>query len=144
MGSRTGSIRTAAAKHGLTVEEYEAKTVAEKWCTGCKAWHPRSDFPRDRHRGDGLRARCLAADRGKPRTVRDPAKVAARVAVQHAVRFGRLPHPGSVPCTDCGHTGDDRRHEYDHHHGYDVEHHLDVEPVCTTCHADRERGRLDG
>lgn len=41
----------------------------------------------------------------------------------------------SAPTTVSG------RHEYDHHQGYGAEHHLDVEPVCTFCHAAREKAR---
>lgn len=50
----------------------------------------------------------------------------------------RRPNPNSLPCVDCGHLGDDRRHEYDHHLGYEAEHHYDVQPVCSKCHAKRD------
>jgi len=57
-----------------------------------------------------------------------------------------MPHPNTLPCSDCGHIHADgeRRHEYDHHRGYEGDAKFDVEAVCTTCHADRERGRRDG
>lgn len=46
-----------------------------------------------------------------------------------------------LACTDCGHRGDDRRHEYDHYLGYAAEHHEDVESVCSPCHHRREKNR---
>lgn len=139
MGSALGAAKTAARRTGLSLSDYQARVAAgEKWCTGCKAWHRRGDFPRDRSRSDGLKAKCLVADHGTPRAARDPLREAARRAVAYAVRTGRLAHAGDVPCTDCGHFNGDRRHEYDHFLGYEPEHHLSVEPVCTTCHAERE------
>ncbi len=145
MGSALGVMKTAAVRVGVGVDEYRKRVDGgEKWCTGCKAWHPVADFPRDRTRADGRKARCLAAERGKPRHPRDPEHERARKAVAYAIRCGALPHPSTVPCLDCGHLGADRRHEYDHHLGYAPAHRLDVEPVCTTCHADRERERRNG
>jgi hypothetical protein len=145
MGSAIGALKVAAVRTGHTVEEYQAKVaVGLKWCTAHRDWHPRPEFAVDRSRGDGLKAKCLAADRGKPRWPRDPLKEKARSAVSAAVRFQRLPHPNSVPCMDCGHEAsadEPRRHEYDHYLGYEPEHHLDVQPVCTICHATREKGR---
>lgn len=142
MGSRAGARTTAAGRLGLTLTQYDEKIGnGEKWCTACKAWHPVGYFPRDRTRSDGRKAKCLAAERGKPRFPRNPRHERARSAVSYAVRMGRLPRASAVLCTDCGHLGSDRRHEYDHYLGYEPEHHLHVEPVCTTCHADRERAR---
>jgi hypothetical protein len=45
-----------------------------------------------------------------------------------------MPRPESLPCSDCGHTGEDRRHEYHHHKGYAAAHHLDVVVLCSLCH----------
>ena len=146
MGSAVGVFKTAAKRTGLTVEQYRARTEAgEKWCTSCKTWHLVSAFPVDRSRGDGRKAKCLAADHGKPRTKpRDPEKERARSIVAREVGNGRLAKPNDSPCMDCGHFGPERRHEYDHHNGYTVEHQLSVETVCTLCHADRERRRRHG
>lgn len=68
----------------------------------------------------------------------DKKQACQRINVE--VRTGRRVHPNELPCTDCGHihTPGQRRHEYDHHLGYAPEHHLDVEPVCTSCHANRD------
>ena len=144
-GNARGAMKTAAARVGLSLTEYTERTKhGEKWCTGCKAWHPVSAFVVDRSRGDGLRARCLAFDRGRRRAYRHPLHDAARSAVQNAVKRGRLANPNTVPCMDCAHRGDDRRHEYDHHLGYARENRLAVQPVCTICHADREKARRRG
>lgn len=74
---------------------------------------------------------------------RDGDKQQARQRINVLVRTGRLAHPNTFPCTDCGHVWaeGERRHEYDHHKGYAPEHHYDVEPVCTTCHAARDSAR---
>lgn len=146
-GNRSGVMKTAALRVGVSTEEYAAKVAAgEKWCTACRAWHPLDAFPVDRSRGDGRRAGCLTSQHGKPRSTYDPLKDKARYEVTVAIRYGRLAHPNSVPCMDCDHRWADgeRRHEYDHHNGYDEAHWLDVQPVCTTCHADRERRRRVG
>lgn len=138
-------MKVAAKRIGVTVDEYATRRAnGLKWCTACKQWHPVAEFPRDRSRGDGWKAKCLKADHGKPNRNRDPLKEAARSAVEAAVRYGRLPHASIVPCSDCGHVGPDRRHERDHVRGYEREHWLDVEVVCTLCHADREKERRRG
>lgn len=78
-----------------------------------------------------------------PSPPRDGDKKQARQRVNVLVRTGRLAHPNTLACVDCGHVWSDgeRRHEYDHHKGYEAEHHYDVEPVCTTCHAKRDSTR---
>lgn len=67
-------------------------------------------------------------------------KKQARQRVNVEVRNGFIPHPNSLPCSDCGHVWrkGERRHEYDHYKGYASEHHLHVEPVCTSCHVKRD------
>ena len=143
VGSVEGALKTAATKTGLSLDAYRARIAAgEKWCTGCKAWHATNAFPVDRSRWDGRRAKCLAAERGNDRPRRRiPHHDAARNAVARAVKTGELSRPDAVACTDCGHSGDERRHEYDHTHGYERERWLTVEAVCTLCHADREKAR---
>lgn len=78
----------------------------------------------------------------EPHPPRDGDKVQARQRINVEVRTGRRAHPDSLPCVDCGHTGNDRRHEYDHHFGYAAEHHYDVEPVCSKCHHARDDARV--
>lgn len=75
-----------------------------------------------------------------PDPPRDGDKKQARKRVNVLVRTGRIPRPNALPCTDCGHVWSpgERRHEYDHYLGYGAAHHLDVQPVCTTCHAQRD------
>ncbi|HUR74416.1 MAG TPA: hypothetical protein VMZ00_09070 [Sporichthya sp.] len=151
---------TAATRLGITLAEYDRRVAAgEKWCGGCRNWHPRASFSTDRSRGDGLAKWCTtytstrsrASYQKRPRPTpgrrfvdaRDGDQLQARRRVNHLVDVGVLPHPTTVPCTDCGHvwTFGERRHEYDHHLGYAAEHHEDVEAVCTTCHHRREEER---
>lgn len=67
----------------------------------------------------------------------------ARRRVNYLVEQGRMPHPNTLPCTDCGHIWceGESRHEYDHYLGYEVQHQLSVEPVCSACHHQREAER---
>lgn len=161
MGSRAGVVKGAAGRVGLSVDVY-VRNVENglKWCTGCRLWAPRSDFSRDRARGDGLKAQCreCCMRRYRQTYVRRPRpspgrrfvgaresdKKQARRRVNYLVEAGLLSNPNSLLCSDCGHQGDDRRHEYDHYQGYAPEHHETVEAVCTKCHASRERGRRHG
>lgn len=138
-----------------------------KWCTSCKTHHHRREFGKDKSRGDGLAARCLASRRsgnpkgwhskpcinsitGKPGPApshpRDGDKTQARQRINVEVRTGYRPHPNKLPCADCGHIWKlgERRHEYDHHMGYSPENHYEAEAVCTTCHRKRsvKRGEL--
>lgn len=140
--ARRTAERAAATRLGITHEEWlDHRGRGEKWCTGCKAWHLATEFSRDAKRGDGRAPACRAHKRTVPRGQRYPEHDRARHAVERAVLAGRLPRPRDLPCTDCGHVGEDPRHEYDHHLGYDSAHWLDVEVVCAVCHKARERGR---
>lgn len=163
MGNLIGSIKTAARRVGCSINEYRRSLLSgKKWCTACKNWHPRSDFTNDRSRSDGLRASCRASyatgnPRGwhgkqpinpktgrpgpSPKTAVDGDRIQARQRINVEVQRGRRANPNVLPCTDCGHIGHGRRHEYDHYLGYQAEHHADVQPVCTTCHAAREKAR---
>lgn len=71
-----------------------------------------------------------------PAPPRDGDAVQARQRVNVLVRTGRLAHPNSLPCADCGHVWSPggRRHEYDHNHGYEAKHHYCVQSLCTKCH----------
>lgn len=158
MGSFDGALRSAATRVGLSTEAYLARIAdGEKWCTACKAWHALERFGFDATRSGGRAAACLDSTRNrkrKPYTRRLPSngarvdpragdKLQARRSVNYLVEKHRIVHPNVLPCTDCGHQWRPgaRRHEYDHAKGYEPEHHLYVEPVCTRCHAARERKR---
>lgn len=160
MGSAIGCRKVAAAKAGMSLEDYIARVEAgQKWCTGHKEWHARDAFGADASRADGLAAQCLRwrkrhydtthvrkGMRSRAGLFRVPArdgdKKQARARANHAVDAGRLPDPNSLPCVDCGHKYDgQRRHEYDHHMGYSAEHQLTVQAVCSVCHRRRESER---
>ena len=153
-----GAIKVAAQKRGLTEREYRRRVAAGlKWCRGCGRWQKRAKFGRDATRHDGLASLCLKAKaeehrrlyvprpRPKPGRRFVPArpgdKLQARARANHLVNVGLLPPPNEIACCDCGHLGDDRRHEYDHYLGYAAEHQEHVEAVCTKCHARRARER---
>lgn len=160
MGSALGCRKVAAARAGVSVEEYVARVESgEKWCTGCKEWHSRAAFGDDASRSDGLAASCLVArkarhaivyvKRGRRSTrgvfraaTRDGDKRQARARVNHAVDVGQIPDPNSLPCADCGHVySGQTRHEYDHYLGYSAEHQMSVQAACAPCHRRREIGR---
>lgn len=155
-GQRRSGIYAAAQARGLSLDEYVERVKTEKFCTFCKEWLPRARFNRDASRGDGLKAKCKACAAGLYRPVlvhkrmgpeqlaeRDGDKKQARRRVNLLVRSGRLAHPNTAPCFDCGHTwkAGERRHEYDHYKGYGRGNHLAVQAVCTVCHYKRERAR---
>jgi hypothetical protein len=164
-GNAMGALKVAAIRVGLTPDEYIARRDAGlKHCFRCSDWHPEAEFGEDASRSDGLAASC---SRGRntaklnaylsrvlplipppPRgrryvEAREDDRAQARRRVNHLVDVGLLPRPNDLACTDCGHLykPGERRHEYDHHLGYEPEHHEDVQPVCTTCHHDREANR---
>ena len=158
MGSVAGVSKAAAARTGCTVADYAANLAAGLlWCTLDQAWEPAEDFAVDRSRARGRAASCRrsvsararARYQTKPRpapgrrfvSARSGDKLQARRRVNHLVDVGLLADPDDVACSDCGHLGPDRRHEYDHHLGYDAEHHEHVEPVCSPCHHQREANR---
>jgi hypothetical protein len=155
-----GALKVAAKKAGVSVEEYRRRQASGlKHCVRCRGWHELSAFGRDRTRHDGLAPSCRESigkwnrERYSPKArtkppgpppnpPRDGDKLQARQRVNVLVRTGKLVNPNEIGCVECGHMGDDRRHEYDHYLGYAAEHHLDVEVVCSVCHSRRqvERG----
>lgn len=163
MGSLIGVMKVAAAKAGVSLEEYQHQVASgNKWCGACRSWHPRDAFSADRSRSDGLAAYCSDSQNiksknayvPKPRPTpgrnfvapRDGDKKQARRRINFMVETSLIPSPNSLPCTDCGHiwSPSERRHEYDHHQGYAGDHHEHVEAVCSTCHHEREKRRLLG
>ena len=80
-----------------------------------------------------------------PMEPRSGDKKQARQRINVLVRTGKIAHPNTIPCVDCGHVYADgeRRHEYDHHLGYAAEHHYSVQSVCTTCHAKRDNSKAN-
>lgn len=154
-----GARKIAAAKAGVSIEEYlQRQASGFKHCVLCRDWHNAEAFGKDRTRYDGLASSCRDAkarrhrecykpkERTKPpgpapMLARDGDKVQARQRINVLVRTGKLASPNDLPCAGCGHSGDDRRHEYDHHRGYAAEHHYEVEAVCSVCHSRRQAER---
>ncbi len=156
-----GAAKIAARYYGLPLEEYKHRLQNQKACKRCKNWKLRECFCKDgSNKKDGLSKLCNTCrqemQKAQPKKPRHlwkkfgPPKIAprngdkrqARASINNEVTWGRFPNPNTIPCTDCGHLGNDHRHEYDHHLGYDVEHHLDVQAVCTPCHSKRGWDRI--
>ena len=139
------------------------ETTAISWCdhkacSACGQDKPLEAFHADRSHPDGRASVCRNCKNGAararyqpkgpperygpaPAPGRDGDKLQARHRVNRAVDAGDLPDPNSLACADCGHLGNNRRHEYDHHQGYEAAHHLDVQAVCTRCHHRRDNPR---
>jgi hypothetical protein len=159
MGSKLGAAKTAAAKIGISVEEYLwNRDFGLKWCFSCKTFLSRDSFFNSITRIDGKISQCKECskvwrrnnykqnhlkkrERGLP--PKDGDKLQARYRVGNQVAQGKLPHARAVRCTDCGHIGSDRQHEYDHYKGYDAINHLNVQCVCVPCHRKREQQRKE-
>lgn len=123
-----------------------------KRCNVCRLEKPLNEFNRDCTRTDGLSPKCRECQRSLSRRLykpipeylrkpmgpvpnrRDGDKLQARASVNRLIRYGKIPSPSEVPCSQCKHCGDDRKHEYHHHNGYSAEHHLDVIVLCSKCH----------
>lgn len=158
--TKAGALIIAAKKTGLSVNAYVAmRESGKKWCFRCRSWHEKSAFGRDVTRFDGMDASCKEArkiwheDAYRPMPIhkrkkgniphlpRGGDKIQARMTVNRLVKLGRLARPSELPCFDCGHTGEDKRHEYDHYLGYAAEVHQSVQAVCLDCHVAREKKR---
>ena len=118
----------------------------EKWCPHCEAVLSIDAFGLDRTRNDGLSGWCRAcraggerhrrsadieASRGACRAQyrRDPRIHKAHVALNRAIRAGRITKPRRCPACNR-----ERKIEAHHHRGYDRQHWLDVVWRCRQCH----------
>lgn len=146
MGSFLGIQKRVAQLTKLSLYEYQQKISSGfKYCYGCKGWKQKSEFATDLSRGDKLKSLCRPCVKGKGyssrKRIQSVEKVRAHRAIQMRVRRGTLPHPDTINCSDCGHIGNDRRHEYDHYNGYQGEAKFQVQAVCSMCHASRHKLR---
>lgn len=152
--TKDGAVKCAAVRIGMSHVDYiERIQRGLKRCTCCKDWRSVDEFGVDRHRFDGRAAKCKACvvriKKSKytpvppsqrkplgpsPHPNRDGDKLQARLRANQLVKRGIIPAPDDLPCSECGHHGPDRRHEYHHHRGYAAPHHEDVVPLCTRCH----------
>lgn len=158
-----GAAKIIAKKAGVSFEKYiELVKQGFKWCYKCKDWHLLELFGKDVTRYDGFTPICFKSrnerkrERYKstprerkpmgpaPKAGRDGDKKQARARVNILVQKGKLPHPNSLPCVDCGHVwrAGERRHEYDHKNGYSADAHYTVESVCTKCHHKRDNPKV--
>lgn len=159
--TKIGAQKTAAHKLGISVQEYQQNINSGlKWCWRCRNFKRLDLFNRNwgsvdsrtnccrscQQAKDRARYKPVPPEERKPRGFaahppRDGDKQQARNRVNREIRKGNLPHAQTVPCTDCGHIGHNRLHEYDHYLGYAAINHLVVECVCVPCHNRREQQR---
>lgn len=150
--TKEGAVKCAAAKLGISFNDYSARVAGGfKHCRVCREWKDESEFNIDRSRSGSRAALCRECQSKTaisryvpsiperygpvPKPGRDGDKLQARARVNQLVKNGLLQNPNDVPCSECGHIGDDRRHEYHHHKGYSAEHHLSVIVLCSKHHA---------
>jgi len=96
MGTYTGVIRTAAARLGLSSEQYEAKRKAGlKYCWACANWLPELAFGLEKGRGDGLHPRCRECKNRHDR------ELYAR-RIERSRRAPKRVTPRSFRCDYCG------------------------------------------
>ena len=157
-----GAMKVLANKAGIPLAVFlDNISKGLKWCYRCKTFHAVAEFGRDSSRYDGLTSLCTKSRNERqrnnyvpvppekikhgpdPYAPRDNDKKQARQRINVLVRTGKLPHPKTLPCNDCGHiwVKGGRRHEYDHYLGYASQHHYHVQVVCSSCHAKREKKR---
>lgn len=123
-----------------------AGLVGAKWCPKCRTTKPHDAFGAAIDRTDGLSGWCRACRAGgeKGRRALDaigyraktreryhaaPAKWKAKVAVERALKAGRITKPDVCPvCTKA------RKIEAHHHLGYERKNWLEVVWRCRPCH----------
>jgi hypothetical protein len=64
-----------------------------------------------------------------------PDRHAAREAVHAAVKAGKMPHPTSLSCAECGKPAVG----YHHHRGYAFAYRLEAQALCAACHGRAHR-----
>ncbi len=148
-GNQLGAFRKTAKLLGIDFSVYMSKKSSGlKYCYGCKEWKANIEFCVDLSRGDGLQSLCKLCKYEKGYTRKkvqlNVEKRRAHRAVQMRVLRGKLKNPNEISCCDCGHIGNDRRHEYDHYNGYEGDAKFQVEAVCSLCHAQRHKQRNNG
>jgi hypothetical protein len=137
-----------------------------KSCNECGQEKPLNEENFYRHPGGlfGFHGRCKecvkkGASRHSRKRVKAPAvrrkvketttsRQRAWGRIKTLVSSGVLPHPNTLPCTDCGkrHEGEPtrrNRHEYDHYLGYEPPNDEKVQAVCVKCHKKREAARQE-
>lgn len=91
MGSKEGQLKQAAARTGVTVNEWKAlRARGLRWCFDCKAWRSGSMFGVDKSRASGSASLC------------DPCKVIASLASTYKITKARVRELKSRGCEICG------------------------------------------
>ena len=104
MGSRQGAEKSAAAKVGVSVQEWRARRAAgERWCYCCRLWLPAGDFSADASRATQHASNCRKCQSFK--------SVATRYGV--SLEEARRLRSGDGTCAICGRN---QKLEVDHNH----------------------------
>jgi len=148
MPSAIGFKKIAAGRIGIEYSEYCANLDAGlKWCSYGRHWTNINRFPPDSSRIDGKAQACKpchvkfhrSLKRKPTKSDREKLKIQAKNKVNNTIRAGKLPKASTIPCSKCGHFGNDKKHQYHHHKGYEEQFHLDVVVLCIRCHCIEER-----
>jgi hypothetical protein len=120
----------------------------EKQCITCRKIKSVSEFAKgDRARYDGFNPRCNECERvrhkemyknnpdpikksAKKWSQNNPEKTRAHVAINYALRTGKIKRPDT--CVLCEEVSNDIVAH--HWNGYDADHYLDVQWICRRCH----------
>lgn len=128
--------------HGEFDRNAPAQKYCSKYCQGVssqarfRAAHPgRSYEIKQKYRLAHHEQYTAYAAKYRETNPESPEKKAARHAIEHAIRDGKMTR--GTYCSVCGSEGRMQAH---HHNGYAPEHRLDVVWLCRKCHsvADRE------
>lgn len=104
-GTRAGQEKQAAARTGLTVEEWRARRASGlRWCYHHRDWAAIDDFTRDKERPDGIANICRSCNGKRARRSR------YRVSDD---QLARLPGADGI-CPICERPG--MKLELDHNH----------------------------
>lgn len=128
------------------------ETVVTRRCNICNENKPLDEFVRDKSKKFGRGYRCFSCNRTQCNAAYIPKKkkwnrnwkrptsdkVSARMAIQYAVRVGKITKE-----TNCFYCGSTERVQAHHHLGYEKEHRLDVLWLCNKCHAFIHRKPLE-
>ena len=115
MGSIVGVIKVAAKRIGVTEDEYrKRRSMGQKWCTYCKKWRDKNQFPSDSSRGDALAKNCRDCNSARSS------------ASRYGISINEVRRLWKQPCGICGRKA---KMEIDHDHKTGIVR----GPLCNRC-----------
>lgn len=103
-----GAEKACANRLGIPLEDFRKLNIENKWCRKCSTWRPRTEFDKDRSRGDGLcpvckvhRVRIRKPTKGRVSTFKgkqhtEEAKQKMRDAIRPPSNFKGVPRSPEV------------------------------------------------